>query len=42
MIDILDRQIKLVSVVLDLAAIFRAAICQDAQQADLMLCKEWE
>ena len=39
-IDIFNRQIKLASMVLDLAAIFGSAIRQDAQQVDLVFRKE--
>ena len=37
---ILDREIELIGVVLTHAAKFRAPVCKDAQQADLVLGKE--
>jgi hypothetical protein len=39
-IDVLDRQVELVFVPLWIAAILAAAVCQYAQQLDLVLLKE--
>ena len=41
MINIFGGQIQLIGMVFHLAAIFGAAICQDAQQRDLMFIEEW-
>ena len=40
MVYVFNGEIKLIGVVFDLAALLRAAICEDSQQADLVLSEE--
>src|SRR5688500_15095536 len=42
MVDILNRQVQLILVMLQRAAVFCASISQDAQQRDFLLLKEGE